>query len=125
MYNLHYKCYKYCNSFISLHTNRKKDFLKMCHHVFNDVGTMLMLKSVFPSQESTNSMEIGDDNLPVSVFIPLSHYVYSFTSNTGYESAVVYVCPVKPPKRTNYLSKVTLPKLSRHFHYYYNYYGAK
>ena len=54
-----------------------------------------MIKSVSPSQESTNSMDIRDDNLPVSVFIPLSHYVYSLTimlSNTDNELTVsIYV----------------------------------
>ena len=78
----------------------------MFHHIFNDkyyfifviVGdTMLMVKSVSPLQESTNSMEIRDDILPISVFILLSLYIYwlkIMLSNTGYESAVVYVCPV-------------------------------
>ena len=88
---------------------------------------MLMIKSVSPLQESTNSMDIRDDNLPVLVFIPLSYYVYSLTimlSNTDYELAVVYLCPVKPPERTDYLSKVTLPKHSRCSHFNYNYYDA-
>ena len=59
------------------------------------VDTMLMIKSVSPLQESTNSIDIGDDNLPVLVFIPMSHYVYSLTimlSNTDNELTVsIYV----------------------------------
>ena len=90
-------------------------------------GTILMVKSVLTSQQNSNSMEIGDDNLPVSVLLPLSPYVYSVTImllNPGYESAVLYISRIKPSKMTNYLSKVTIPKLSGRSRYNYNYYGA-